>query len=297
MKNKLVLAIVMTAVILSGCTQGADAATEEKSGEEVIASSEEQASEEESVAEEANTEDYTDQIKAEIDGIAADSLSDELVKANEIYDKYDELRRNAKTQLEMNFLGQWGTLVWKDETLRLLDQLKEKDPANYDDCVADYEEWEKYVPSMAERMSSKYKDGSIYPTIYSYNEAMRYKEMAYVYASTLADLKGEVDFSFPDSSPCGYYGDYTKDGYLCITEGMEAGTYDIVVHIDDSKEICGTGTISENPDALENIMFTSEDGKVKGEISCFALEGAITVTESDGSVVEPNETYSFTFRY
>ena len=57
----------------------------------------------------------------------SDSLSDELVKANEIYDKYDELRRNAKTQLEMNFLGQWGTLVWKDETLRLLDQLKEKD--------------------------------------------------------------------------------------------------------------------------------------------------------------------------
>ena len=299
MKNKLVLALIVTAVVLSGCSKDASVTKEEQVDFEIINQSGQQASEadSETVEESVTTEDYTNQIKIEIAEIKSDSLSDELVKVNELYNKYDELRMNAQNQTSINSLSQWGTLVWKDETLSLLDRIKEKDSGNYDAILAEYESWEKYVPSMAEKMSETYKDGSIYPTIYSYNEAMRYKQKAYSLASALADLAGDVGFSLPDSSLCGYYGDYSEDSYLIITEGMEIDSYEVTIRLDASKQLNGYATPYEYPGDKKVLLFTSNDDTVKGTIDGFDLDATFYVSETDGSVVEPEMAYSFSSKY
>ena len=299
MKNKLVMALIVAVAVLSGCSKEAAVSTEEQVDFETINQSGQQTSEadSETVEESVTTEDYTDQIKTEIDEIKSDSLSDELVKANELYNKYDELRMNAQDQTSINSLSQWGTLVWKDETLSLLDRIKEKDSGNYDAILAQYESWEKYVPSMAEKMSETYKDGSIYPTIYSYNEAMRYKQKAYSLASALADLAGEVEFSFPDSTLCGYYGDYSGDSYLIVTEGMESDSYEVTIRIDASKQLNGYATPYEYPGDKKVLLFTSNDDTVKGTIDGFDLDATFYVSETDGSVVESEMAYSFSSKY
>ena len=299
MKNKLVLALIATVVVLSGCSKEATVSTEGQVDFETIDQSEQQASKEDSEAVEdsVTAEDYTEQIKTEIDEIKSDSLSDELVKANELYNKYDELRMNAQDQASINSLSQWGTLVWKDETLSLLDRIKEKDSGNYGDILAEYENWEQYVPSMAEKMSETYKDGSIYPTIYSYNEAMRYKQKAYSMASALADLSGDAGFFFPDSTLCGYYGDYSEDSYLIVTEGMESDSYEVTVHIDASRQLNGYATPYEYPGGNRVLLFTSNDDTVKGTIDGFDLDATFYVSETDGSVVEPEMAYSFSSKY
>ncbi len=335
MKRKVLLAIITASIVLGGCSNTAqeeekdvmvpvvqdienDAEAADETADDTETDSEaaddQTATGSESVEDEAATdsettedqtdeqtedsamEDYTDQIASEIEALSSDSLSDELVKVNELYNKYDEMRMNAPDQTSINELSKWGILVWKDETLSLLNRLKEQDSANYDDILAEYENWEKYVPSMAEKMSYLYEDGSIYPTIRSYNEAMRYKREAYTLASTLADVTNDVAFSFPDSTPCGYYGDYAGDSYLIITEGMESDSFNILIHIDDTKELRGYGYIADQP-GDEYILFTSEDDTVKGTISYFALDATFYVSETDGSVVGPEESYSFTFKY
>ncbi len=335
MEKRVILSIIAAAMLLGGCSNEADVPasdntlfekidTNEQTASATEEGSEGEATTPEDLADEASkedapaqdtanagtdeadgtdeasstelAEDYSAQIKSEIEGAVSDSLSDELASVNEIYNKYDELRMNAPDQAAMNWLSQWGTLVWKEESLSLLSRLQEKDPDNYPSIFTEYQNWEKYVPSMAEKMSYLYVDGSIYSSVYAYNEAMRYKENAYSLASTLADIIGDVTFSFPDNTPCGYYGDYAGDSYLIITEGMEGGSYDVLVHIDDSKELRGYGTIEDGSDS-DDILFTSEDGTVKGSISHFSLDATLSVTESDGSVVNAGESYSFTFKY
>ncbi|MBP3814395.1 MAG: hypothetical protein ILA12_07045 [Butyrivibrio sp.] len=316
--KKQILVMMAAAMLLGGCAGKAeadDATIFEKAGEETQDSTgtedagtenaEAQTADAESAGTEsadagaAGSDDYTDTIKGEIDDIAgsAADLSDELVKVNSLYDKYDEMRMNAQDQTSINLLSQWGTVVWKDETISLLDRISQSNSTQNKEIHEEYEKWEKYVPTMVERMSKTYEDGSMYPMIYSYNEAMRYKQMAYSLASSLADLKGDVAFTFPDSTPYGYYGDYAGDSYLIITEGMESGSYDIVIHIDDSKELRGTGEDYESPESTEVIMFTSDDETVKGMIDFFALEASFNVTETDGSVVGPEGAYTFTFKY
>lgn len=289
--KKQILVMMAAAMLLGGCAGKAeadDATIFEKIGEETQDSTGA-----------ADSDDYTDTIKGEIDDIAgsASDLSDELVKVNSLYDKYDEMRMNAQDQTSINLLSQWGTVVWKDETISLLDRISQSNSTQNKEIHEEYEKWEKYVPTMVERMSKTYEDGSMYPMIYSYNEAMRYKQMAYSLASSLADLKGDGAFTLPDSTPYGYYGDYAGDSYLIITEGMESGSYDIVIHIDDSKELRGTGEDYESPESTEVIMFTSDDETVKGMIDFFALEASFYVTETDGSVVGPEGAYTFTFKY
>ncbi len=316
--KKQLLVMMAAAMLLGGCAGKAeadDATIFEKTGEETQDSTGaenagaedaaaqtangESAAAESADAEAAGSDDYMDTIKGEIDDIAgsASDLSDELVKVNSLYDKYDEMRMNAEDQTSINLLSQWGTVVWKDETISLLDRISQSNSTQNKEIHDEYEKWEKYVPTMAERMSKTYEDGSIYTMIYNYNEAMRYKREAYVLASTLADLKGDTAFSFPDSTPYGYYGDYAGDSYLIITEGMESGSYDIVIHIDDSKELRGTGVDYESPESTEVIMFTSDDETVKGMIDFFALEASFYVTETDGAVIGPEGAYTFTFKY
>ncbi len=317
--KKQILVMMAAAMLLGGCAGKAeadDATIFEKTGEETQDSTgaedagtenaEAQIADAESAGTEsadagaAGSDDYTDTIKSEIDDIAgsASDLSDELVKVNSLYDKYDEMRMNAEDQTSINLLSQWGTVVWKDETISLLDRISQSNSTQNKEIHDEYEKWEKYVPTMVERMSKTYEDGSIYAMIYNYNEAMRYKREAYVLASALADLKGDVAFSFPDSTRCGYYGDYTGDSYLIITEGMESGSYDITIHFDDATEVHGTGVVEEGePDSDTYLLFTSDDGGITAYVSHSTLEAGLYVIESNNPAVSIVGGYSFNFQY
>ncbi|SHN62000.1 hypothetical protein SAMN02745247_02446 [Butyrivibrio hungatei DSM 14810] len=96
-----------------------------------------------------------------------------------------------------------------------------------------------------------------------------------------------------DSPLCGCYGEYKNDHYLIISDGMEEGSFDIEIHIDDSKELKGYATIYEYPDSKEVLLFTSEDGTVKGTIDGFETDVTFYVSETDGAVVGQEEAYSF----
>ncbi|MBR4760497.1 MAG: hypothetical protein IK078_10185 [Lachnospiraceae bacterium] len=240
-----------------------------------------------------------DKIAKEIEEIAGKSgnLGDELAGVNELYDKYDQSRMDAPDQASMNEQSQVGTLVWKSETESLLKRIQDIDPKNYEEVKREYDQWEKYVPVMAERMSYLYEDGSIYPMIYSYNEAMRYKQKAYSLTSTLADLKGEEFVGFPDYTRCGYYGDYASDSYLVITEGMESGSYNILIHVDDTKELRGWGVVEDAPDSDTYLLFTSDDDTVKGIVGHSSFEASFYETEADYPVAGPEGAYTFPLKY
>ena len=305
MKKSLVMALVAAAMLLGGCSGKAPAATTDTASndnaETVTEESEDTSSEDTEEAEDdtSSDEDLTVQIQGEVSDIIqkSASLSEELVGVNKLYDKYDKLCTNAENQTEMNQLSQWRTLVWKTEIKGLLERIEEKDVTYYEENYPTYQEWEDYVTDMAEKMSYTYEGGSIYPSMVAYNEAMRCKIEASGLASALAGIIKEDGFVFPDSTRCGFYGDYTKDSYLIITEGMENGTYNILIHIDDSKVISGTGEVEDAADSDTYLLFTSEDGKVKGTVSHDVLGSDFNVTESDGSVVKTGDSYSFSFRY
>ncbi len=318
MRKNLVMAVLAATVVLSGCSSSAGTSDEStvfekvdqegQAGSDAEGTSDQAASGEaaqdesagsETAADASAAEDYTDEIKAEIEKTASDSASlrEELVSVNSLYDKYDELRMNAETQTEINELSQWGTLVWKEEVSSLLSRIKENNPEGFDNINSEYEKWVQHVPFMAEKMSYVYEGGSIYPTIYAYNEAMRYKQEAYGLASTLADLVKDPDFGFPDYTRCGFYGDYTGDSYLVITEGMENGSYNILIHFDDTKEVRGWGEVEDAPDSDTYLLFTSDDETLKGYVAHDNLEASFYVTETDYSVVGPEGAWTFSFKY
>lgn len=318
MKKRFITVLVAALLVMSGCgKEAADTAKDNEMFEQVGNSQQDSVNESpeakasdsndtesnsstvEADSSEAGTEDYTQQIKNEVAEIVAGSenLSDELVKTNELCNKYDEIRMAAETQVEMNTLSQWPIVVWKEEASSLAARITEKDPENSVEFTSEYKRWEKNVPSMAEKMSYVYEGGSIQSMIINENMAERYKQEAYCLASALADLNGEVDFSFPDSTPCGFYGDYEGNCYLVITEGMESDSYNVRVHLDDDREFSGYGYIQEYPGEQEVIHFTSDDDTIKGTISYFALGATFYVSETDGAIVGPEEAYDFSFKY
>lgn len=293
MRKRPLLSIITAMLLLNACSFNNNISLEESS----LDASSTETSAPENASEDYSSNDYSSQIKAEIDTAITDSLSDELKNIDEIYNKYYEIEQNATDQTQMNESSQWGTLVWKYESAKLLERIKEKSPTNYDDILSEYETWEKYIPSMVEKMSSFYENESIYSTIYSYNEAMRYRQKAFCLASTLADFMGDSNFTLPDSSMCGYYGDYIANSYLIITEGMENGSYNIIIHIDNSKELRGYATLYKYPGDKDVLLFTSEDESVKGTIDYFEPDATFYVSETDNAVVYPEEAFTFRFKY
>ena len=308
MKKMILLAMVAVVLAMGGCggsgeesqpTVESMAITATDKSEVDAANDGTQAQSNTDAQDNAEGNSYEAQIKAEIAQIAsgAGSLSKELVSVNDLFAKYDDMKVNAQDQVTANSLSKNGTQVWKEEVASLLERIKDKNASSYGEISAEYEKWKSHVPFMVEKMSETYKDGSIYPSIYAYNEAMRYKREAYVLASTLADMMSEVDFVYPDSTRCGFYGDYEGSSYLTITEGMENGSYNIVIHIDDTKELRGYGEVEDAPDNDTYLLFTSDDGTVKGFVSHSSLEASFYVTETDYSVVGPEGAYSFSFKY
>lgn len=296
MKNKLVLTMVITAIILSGCSSSNASLHEGKPKESDENTSNTTATQ--TSTNEVIPEDYTDQIKEEVASAKSDILLDELENVNELYDKYSLLEQNISSQSETDESISWGTMVWKEETLSLLNRIQETYPAKYDEIIEEYENWEKYIPSMAQKMCYLYEGDSSYSSKYTYIVAMRYKQKAHLLVNTIKDLMGEESlFYFPDFTPSGYYGDYTGESYIIITDGDKADTYYILIHIDEEKELRGSGYVEYFPDDIGVIFFTSDDETVEGTVDYCELYSDFYVSDTDGSIVGQEAAYSFSKKY
>jgi len=299
MNKKIIIFALLSAVMLGGCASANNESAEESSS--LFESADISAIE--ASAEASATNESSDELSIQIENevndavSSCDSLSDELVKIGEIYDKYDSYRMNASSQTEMNEKSVYGLQVWQAEVNSLLSRLKEADPSNYEsNLLPEHQKWESYVDTMSEKMSYEYEGGSIKPMIFMYNKAMRYKKDAYSLASALADIKKEVTFTLPDQDACGYYGNYDATDYLIINEGMESDSYSVLIHIEGKDELRGYATV--NPDADDySLTFTSDDGSISGSISYFALGAAFYVAESTNEAFQLEEVYDFTFCY
>ena len=316
MKKRIFLLVMASVLAFSGCGSVGQLAEklEKKSSEDVQEKDDLDSESHEGSTENGNSDvdvasesseapesgdgyEYEAQINEEVKAIVASAqdLTDELEQINNLNDKYDEMEQKAESQAEMDYLCVNGKLVWKAEAESLLERLKETEGASYDDIYAEYQNWEKYVKTMAERMSYIYEGGSIQGMIIMGNEAERYRSEAYTLASTLADLKGEVAFSFPTSvGPSGYYGDYASDNYLIVTESMESGSYDVLIHPEGSEEIRGSATEDEE---TGDLYFVSDDGNMSAFLSCWSLGAGVSVTESDKEAFTAGQSYEFTYRY
>ncbi len=280
MKKKFLIAACALMMIVSGC--GKEAADEGSIFEK------------EPIAASAD-EDFTQQIKNEISEIAAaGSLTDELVKVNELYSKYDDLRMNAETQTEMNTAAKWGTLVWETEVESLMERISNhENKSAVEQIKPTYDDWSSKVDAMAEKMAYIYEGGSIQGMIIMDNKRILCRNEAYGLASTLADLNGEATFMLPERDPYGYYGDFASGDYLILTEGMESGSYNILVSINGKGEITGMGEATGD----ESLSFTGDDMVTTGEITYSNFGAEFSVTEADGTVVNSGDYYEFTFHY
>lgn len=239
-------------------------------------------------------EDYTEQIKTEIAEIAAsDSLAEEIKKVEELYNKYDDLRMNAETQAEMNSQAQWPELVWETEVESLMERIEKTEDSSVADIKAAYDEWSSNVDAIAEKMSFTYEGGSIQGMITVGNKATLCRNKAYGLAASLADINKETDFEIPATDPYGIYGDFSKGNYLILTEGMESGSYNVLIST-DAGEITGTAVDGEGE---KELAFTSDDDTIKGSVTYDNTVASFTVSESDGSVVKADDVFDFDLHY
>ncbi|MCR5656965.1 MAG: hypothetical protein K6G06_05815 [Butyrivibrio sp.] len=239
-------------------------------------------------------EDYTEQIKTEIGEIAgSDSLADEMTKVDELYKKYDDLRMNAETQVEMDEMAQWPTLVWETEVESLMERIEKTEDSSVADIKSAYDEWSSNVDAIAEKMSFTYEGGSIQGMITVGNKATLCRNKAYGLAASLADINKETDFEIPATDPYGIYGDFSKGNYIILTEGMESGSYNVLIST-DAGEITGTAVDGEGE---KELAFTSDDDTIKGSVTYDNTVASFTVSESDGSVVKADDVFDFDLHY
>ncbi|MCR5557952.1 MAG: hypothetical protein K6F75_10380 [Butyrivibrio sp.] len=277
MKRKYLVAACVAAMILSGCgnTETSDDSVLEK-------------------------EPVTTQIQSEVAGIAAaGNLSDELEMVTELYDQYDDMRMSAETQTEMNEKAQWGTMVWVTEVESLMERIENCGNSSAIEQIRPaFEEWSANVDAMAEKMSYSYEGGSIQGMIILQNKGILYRNEAFALASTLADLNGDVTFSFPTRDPYGYYGDFVGGDYLILTEGMESGSYTVLISKKDAGEITGYGFQADGEafgSSDGELTFASDDDSVSGALSYSAMGANFSVTESTNDAFPAGSSYEFSF--
>lgn len=299
MRNKLFILLTASTLVLGGCaTSSVDT---EDTNEENIETSEgssigdegeeldiddtevesDDVSDDDSASEdEAGEEDYSTQIKAEVDEVVASSssLTDEINGICDLYEKYENLRMDGETQVEMNSLSLNLLYVWQAETESLLDRIKEADGSQYETIYATYTDWEQYVDDISEKMAYEYEGGSIQGMIITTNSAERYRNEAVKLAEKLAVINGESDFEAPDFGIVGYYGSYDNlDTCIICTEGMESGSYSLLICIEGKEDIQAYFTAESND--FGSYEFTNDDGSIKGTISLKSGAG-MQITEA-----------------
>lgn len=248
------------------------------------------------------TYDYSEDIREDVDRVVSDSISlqKELENIELLIQKYTPLAEAAQTQGEMNISSKWLFVIWDTELNNLWSRFSNSaDQQTKDNILAEQRNW----VSMKEEVTllnigSGEENGSMYPLLQnSYLEEIT-KNRAYVLANELAKIKGE-SFVMPEiSEKYGLFVDNQETGsvysYLITRQNWE-GEDEAIISIYRQGEIEGTFVDNGNGE----LVFTSDDGNVKGIIKIDGWDGAsFEVTETSGaSAFSAGEEITFPFAF
>lgn len=246
--------------------------------------------------------DYSGDIKADVDHVAADpaSLQEELEDIEKIIQKYTPLAEAAQTQGEMNASSRWFFVIWDTELNNLWGRFSDSaDPQTKEKILGEQRNWiamKEEVTLLS--LGSREENGSMYPLLQnSFLEEIT-KNRAYVLANELAKIKGET-FVMPERSA--KYGLFVDDqgtgnvySSLNTRQGWD-GEDEAIISI--YRQGGTKGTFVDNGNG--ELAFTSDDGNVKGIIKINGWDGAsFQVTETAGeSVFSVGEEVRFPFAF
>lgn len=244
------------------------------------------------------TQDYSEQIKADVDYMVStsSSLQEELENIDRIIEKYNPLAETAQTQGEMNVASDWFYTIWDTELNSLWSRFTNAaDEQTKDTVLTEQRNWISLKEEVILlSIGTRDENGSMYPLLQNSLLEDITKNRAYVIAKKLADLNGEA-FVLPEtSSKYGLFVDNegTGDVYSSlITRQSFDGNEEAVISIYRQGEITGTFTDNGNGE----LAFTSNDGSIKGIIQINGWDGAsFRITEaSDGSPFTTGEEFLF----
>ena len=236
-------------------------------------------------------EDRTEEIRSRVAQAAEGvSMQDEQDRVEALYREYSDYVGQANTQTDANLLSQWPYLVWDTELNSLWGRLKDALSADVMEELRNEEiNWIRFRDEAAQEAVRSFEGGSIYPMLYTLEQAALTRNRACFLASMLSRAVNEP-FELPPRGVCGQYLDTggTAAVYkrLVIAAGMESG-YTATLFVS------GTGTLEgeAEPAGEGKIAFTSYDGKVEGEIVYGWTGASFTVTRSDGGPFGLGEVY------
>lgn len=248
------------------------------------------------------TFDYSEDIKADVDYVVANSksLQEELENIEQIIQKYTPLAQSAQSQMEMNISSGWFFVIWDTELNSLWSRFSNSaDPQTKERVLAEQRNWiamKEEVTLLS--LGTAEENGSMYPLLQnSFLEEIT-KNRAYVLANELAKIKGE-SFAMPEvSEKYGLFVDNQGTGdvysFLITRQGWE-GDDEAIISIYRQGETEGTFTDNGNGE----LNFTSDDGSVKGIIKINGWNGAsFEITEISGaSAFSVGEIFEFPFMF
>lgn len=233
--------------------------------------------------------DYSEDIKEDVDYVVSGSasLQKELENIEKIIQKYTPLAEAAQTQGEMNVSSRWLFVIWDTELNNLWSRFSNSaDQQTKEKILKEQRNWiamKEEVTLLS--IGSSEENGSIYPLLQNSFLERITKNRAYVLANELAKIKGE-SFAMPEiSAKYGLFVDNqgTSSVYstLIAQQGGE-GEDEAIISVYRQGETKGTFVDNGNGE----LVFTSDDGSVKGIIKINGWDGAsFKVTETSGESV------------
>lgn len=233
--------------------------------------------------------DYSEDIKEDVDYVVSGSasLQKELENIEKIIQKYTPLAEAAQTQGEMNVSSRWLFVIWDTELNNLWSRFSNSaDQQTKEKILKEQRNWiamKEEVTLLS--IGSSEENGSIYPLLQNSFLERITKNRAYVLANELAKIKSE-SFAMPEiSAKYGLFIDNqgTSSVYstLIAQQGGE-GEDEAIISVYRQGETKGTFVDNGNGE----LVFTSDDGSVKGIIKINGWDGAsFKVTETSGESV------------
>lgn len=244
--------------------------------------------------------DYTEDIKADVNLVVAESssLQEELKNIDKIIEKYNVLAYSATAQMEMNMASKWFYVIWDTELNNLWSRFS--DLADQDTKEKVLEEQRNWIAMKEEvtlmSLGTHEENGSMYPLLVNSLWEEKTRNRAYVIANELAKLEGEP-FTMPETSTkYGLFVDNQGTGSvyssLITRQGWE-GEDEAIISIYRTGAL--EGTFIDNGNG--QLAFTSYDGNIKGIIQINGWDGAtfeIIETMEEG-IFSVGEKFEFPF--
>lgn len=279
--RKIGIYVMMAALLCSCGKKESDNATEyvrSSSVQEETGTSEkiEESAEKEDSEKRTEAPDYEAQITEEVEKAldSVETLQEKMAKVEKVAKKYEKLlRKEDGSQVELNERAKNVQDVWDASLNHVWKEMRGAiDKKTMAALQKEQEKWVKCKENVAEMAVSEYKEGSIYPMLYSMELADITRNRVYQVMSFYAEEKGDP-FEMPERSEFGSYIDNMGTGSiyssLIIKEGMEKGTMFAAVSVYRTGE--AEGTVKEKGKAL---IFKCSEFGMNGKIT-YGWNGAV----------------------